>query len=1244
MKILAIRTLNLASLEGKNEIDFTIEPLKSAGIFAITGSTGAGKSTLLDALCLALYAKTPRQVQAKESGIEIHDVATNKIGQGDARSILRKGTSEGYAEVDFIGTDQIPYRSRWSVRRARGKSNGSLQADMVELIHLSANKIISGKKTETLKEIERLVGLSFEQFTRSVLLAQGDFTAFLKADKDEKASLLEKLTGTDHYSEISIRIFNHAKQADADLRELQHDIDAVKCLTEEELLTFQTEKTQLTERLHVLNTEQNKLHLHLNWFTELRKLEEQYNQAQTDVTEAEKLLEESAERIALLRKIESVQDARDLCTKYQLILADYQKKKEDLQHLIPKATEAEQKQTKVQQLHDCSKDKLTEVQQQKKSSELQIQQARELDTKITGLQSQIPDANKAMKKAKAAQNEFLETLSKKQYDKTALTTEITQLESWRAKNMSLEKLSQNLPLVHSKLDDLQIIVTKHQSLEIERREYVQKTENTNLEIEKFSAENSINIQKSEKTKALCESLIQELKAVDSARLKTEEKNLRDAVEHLQQCANQWNLLFQLENLLNNTDVRKNEKKAELESNQKKIIEETRLKDETNIQWEQAKKMLEKAERENSKTAEQLRSQLIDGDACPVCGSMNHPYAHSNPVVQNILEDLRRETEQLQQKHLDHKVNCETTLQLNTKLQQEILTLEKELENKRTERDTQNSVWLNLKPTEDMLALPNEERATWFIQQLNDAKQQIGEIQKQLTAYEQKREQTETLNLEFAKLEKQKNEVALKLSDLQKELEYLKKESKRLQLEQKSALTQTESLKADLSEHAANPNWFTNWQQDPVEFKATLQRLVSEWNEKSVKLLDLTSDSEKLLSEINVLKEQQTAYLQRTEDACKIAEKLQNQTNDLLSQRLLIFEGKAIADVEAAFNKAITDEENALTSMVKNLETAKAETIRLSTLKKEMENTLYQLETLLETQKQKLEEWLGEYSERTSEDITLEQLEHFLSFTNHWIQQERETIKTIEDTVQNSKTVLNDRVKTLLQHRNNGNPQLTEPELLQQSEDLKLQFNEITARSTEIDLLAKQDTERKIALGESLVQLEAKRKIWENWQKLNDLLGSADGKKFRQIAQEYTLDHLLGYANAQLCNLSNRYLLSRIPSTLALQVTDKDMGDEIRSVHSLSGGESFLVSLSLALGLASLSTSRMSVESLFIDEGFGSLDPQTLTIAMDALERLQNQGRKVGVISHVQEMTERIPTRINVKKLTNGKSKVMVTMG
>ena len=207
--------------------------------------------------------------------------------------------------------------------------------------------------------------------------------------------------------------------------------------------------------------------------------------------------------------------------------------------------------------------------------------------------------------------------------------------------------------------------------------------------------------------------------------------------------------------------------------------------------------------------------------------------------------------------------------------------------------------------------------------------------------------------------------------------------------------------------------------------------------------------------------------------------------------------------------------------------------------------------------------------------------------------------------------------------------------------VKTQYDNYSKAKASIAYKLQEDQLNKQKIGNLLNDISAQFAITDNWSKLNEVIGSSDGKKFRQIAQEHTLEVLLSYANIHLKMLTNRYKIERIPNTLGLQVVDLDMGDEIRTVYSLSGGESFLVSLALALGLASLSSSKMKVESLFIDEGFGSLDPNTLNIAMDALERLHNQGRKVGVISHVQEMTERIPVQIKVSKKASGRSKVEI---
>ena len=224
-----------------------------------------------------------------------------------------------------------------------------------------------------------------------------------------------------------------------------------------------------------------------------------------------------------------------------------------------------------------------------------------------------------------------------------------------------------------------------------------------------------------------------------------------------------------------------------------------------------------------------------------------------------------------------------------------------------------------------------------------------------------------------------------------------------------------------------------------------------------------------------------------------------------------------------------------------------------------------------------------------------------------------------------------------QYKKIESPELL-PEIIkkQQEENLNIE----RALST-MEACLLQQAKNKLTVEQIAKELAEKQTVAERWAKLNKLIGSADGAKFKVIAQSYTLNLLLLHANQHLSYLSKRYKLQQVPDTLALQVIDCDMCDEIRTVYSLSGGESFLISLALALGLSSLSSNNLKVESLFIDEGFGSLDAESLRTAMEALEQLQMQGRKIGVISHVQEMSERISVQVQVHKKVNGKSVLTV---
>ena len=255
MKILAIRGKNLASLAGEFEINFHQEPLASAGLFAICGPTGSGKSTLLDALCLALYDKTPRLNRNRADNIELPDVGKETISHRDPSRLLRHGTGDGYAEVDFIGNDRIEYRARWSVWRAHRRIDSPLQDTEITLQTLANEQRIGGKKGEVLKEIVKRLGLEFDQFTRAVLLAQNEFAAFLKAKEDERAELLQKLTGLDACTGISIRAYQRAKaeqqklNALNDQREDQQPLAAdQRAELEQQLTAAKAEATLLEQR------------------------------------------------------------------------------------------------------------------------------------------------------------------------------------------------------------------------------------------------------------------------------------------------------------------------------------------------------------------------------------------------------------------------------------------------------------------------------------------------------------------------------------------------------------------------------------------------------------------------------------------------------------------------------------------------------------------------------------------------------------------------------------------------------------------------------------------------------------------------------------------------------------------------------------------------------------------------------------------------------------------------------------
>lgn len=953
MKILAIRLKNLTSIEGTVEVDFMVEPLHSAGIFAISGPTGAGKSTLLDALCLALYDKAPRFATSVEN-VNLADVGDNQINQSDVRNLLRRGTSDGYAEVDFLGIDGRRYRSRWSVRRTRNKINGSLQPQTLEVKELDTEKEFQGTKKELLIQLVELVGLTYEQFTRTVLLAQNDFATFLKSKGAAKAELLEKLTGTGVYSRISQEVYARNKAAQEEVTLIQNRMNVIELMPEEELLALQKEKE--------LSTEKRALGI--------------------------KLLVEQNEQLNVVRSLKIQEEL-------------WKKKQQEEQE--------EQAREKVLQGALASQEEgLVHFKAQWEAIQPDLKKARQLDVQIQSQQSSYIQSQQILQ---AANRQVAEQEQK------------------------MRVAAEQLQVSYSSLNRLLSHVGIEEALQLEQVEEILRQEES-----KLAAATSTNEERLLRLNTFGYPLLAEEQMKLQKEL-TRQQNIRQLTET------------------------QTKAKTEIERLEKEVADCLKQLTEQETALKVTQRLYENARMAVGKDVKALRRQLQEGEACPVCGSTAHPYHQEQEVVDTLFRSIEQE----------YNVAAANCQQMNNRS----IALQRDLAHQKTVD---------------------------------------GQIAEQLAA------------LYKAGIEAGNEEqIQHRLAELaERILEYR--------------------------------NLYAEWQRGDEEIKKI--RTHCEALRENVSLCRLA------MQKVSSAKEQLVILQNAASAELKRFEVIEKALNVLRQERSQLLKGKSADEAEAAVAKREKELNLALEKARKEVEAVHN---RLSGLQGEMKQIALAIEEL------------------------------------------QEQYKKIES------------------------PELL-PEIIKKQQEENLNI-ERALSTMEARLL--QQAKNKLTVEQIAKELAEKQTVAERWAKLNKLIGSADGAKFKVIAQSYTLNLLLLHANQHLSYLSKRYKLQQVPDTLALQVIDCDMCDEIRTVYSLSGGESFLISLALALGLSSLSSNNLKVESLFIDEGFGSLDAESLRTAMEALEQLQMQGRKIGVISHVQEMSERISVQVQVHKKVNGKSVLTV---
>lgn len=1242
MKILAIHINNLASLEGETIIDFRTEPLSSAGIFAITGPTGAGKSTILDALCLALYAHTPRYEKSSDPNQSIQDIAGNQVTQSDPRSILRDGAGEGFAKVDFIGVDGDHYQSAWNVKRARSKAGGKLQAYVMSLKNITSNTDAQGTNREILIAIIRVVGLSFDQFTRAVLLAQGDFTAFLKAGNNDKADLLEKLTGTEIYSEISKRIFEHHRREKEELNVFQIQKQSINIISDEQLSILNNRIKELLTIQQDQKRNEETLAKELTWREQLNTLSQQLNQSKENYNLSAAAKEEAKPREIKLILLDQVQPARiwiqGLKTDGQLL----NEKKERLKTLDSKIITLQGEKIAHDEIVKSLQLNLESKSKQRDDAVPLLDTAKKLDVKLSDSAAQLLIADNELKQAKEILEEHRKLLEQKNQKAEELKTSIKTLTAFVEKNQTRRPLADNHKLILLKLADAQ----KFQNAGKQANDSLQSINNsivasTQEVTQKESALNELQAS----VKSLSEIYQQkanELKAIDISALKKSKTEADTQVIELGQAIADWKTLYEATQVIDSskTTLAKNEK--ELGLLQKQFTKSEKELKTANVQKEAAYRSLEIAKIAATENVLALRGQLTEKNPCPVCGSLEHPYVVHDSQLNHILIKLEEDFKNQELRHNDILTQHSTLKEKIKQLEKDNAKLTKELILKENEITEHRENWTRFRRHADAENRPANEVGEWLKQQRNE--QQVAQVKLngQYSAWEKQQQDTEEQKKLHDQAIQQFQDADNSLKDIRRSLQSLQEKGKQAKGEYETSIKNLDEIKETIGQYFTDANWFEQWRTDAAAFTQAIDKFVSEWKTNTESLEKAKNEQGISAATIKGLEDQQLHLLVETSKKEQARLALDQQRVKLLGERNALFGGQAVELVEqnlkVAIDKASQDLEKqklALDSLLTNI-------TRFGTQKDEIKEELDRLNILIADHNANLTKWLTDHNSKHASALQLADLENLLAVTSDWIDTERKAIQQISNVFLQEQTMLQEHTAALQRHQEQKWPERDIEAVSNLLAEAKTAFQVSIKENTEIGLQLKQDSENRTRAGTLLQQIETKEEVVENWAKLNQVIGSADGKKFRQVAQEYTLDILLEYTNIQLQMLSMRYVLQRIPQSLGMQVIDQDMGNEIRTVNSLSGGESFLVSLALALGLASLSSTRMQVESLFIDEGFGSLDPNTLNMAMDALERLHNQGRKVGVISHVQEMTERIPVQIKVSKQNGGRSLVEVS--
>ncbi len=1251
MNIEKIIIENLASISGEQTIDFTAEPLRSAGLFAITGDTGAGKSTILDAICLALYNRAPRFDDAeriRKDELETSDDKGQSIQAGDVRGILRRGQKHGSATLIFATPDGARYEARWSVRLKR---TGTYDRVERSLRRLSPKKQTFGER-EIDDAVRDAVGLDYAQFTRTVLLAQNSFANFLKARRDDKSALLEKLTGTDIYGRISKKVYELNAEAQADVEALKNKMEGMlhDRLEPEELAELEERQRLLNTLIGQTGTALEKTAQQLQWYADTALAEQEVAQKEQERDRAHK-------ELAALRGDELELSRYDELSPIQPLFQEIRMRQDDLAAMQQREAESTRNLAAAKESADAAARRLDTAREATDDAEqfLRIRQplisrGNALAGEIKMAEAQLADLRKQMENSQALAGEKRQQREAKEQALKA-TEQEKNLRQSHVQELAVHRMMfDKFDLVKDKLTMLQAETARNSEQHAKHAALASRQQMLKGRL----AAGESNLQESQaKMNALKSELLihrQSNHGHDSTELQQRAIELKNKLGGLQRAEKLWRHIAdgyaEIEEknaLMRRIAAAIRNQKTELAAAAQELAAEESA-------YDRIRTAYTLSQTENIK---RLRKQLVEGTACPVCGATHHPYhTETERELGELLSNLEEEYNALSASLAAKRGQVE---ELRGRLLSEEVRLQAEQgffkeRQKRLEADLEE--WHAYAAIDQTFAdasqtVNHEARLTTIRLLAEGAGRELKEAEKDLEAYNFHQSHINSLNEQIAALEAQMADSRQQIDSCRTELKIAAAAADDLQaaifLSDRSCAT----LYADLGDMVTLSGWFADWKKSPDNFRLRLSALHGDWADTCAALEDAARREAALRDELKNARENEAEAQKRCADCRERIGAASEQLHAKQSEMFRLF-GEATPESElAALNARVEEARAAEAAARKESEEAlmglQAAEARLRGLAEERDKC----QQTHREKSQALDLWIARFNTEHPPVTSDELARLFTAETDR--KAVRERIAGCRGRLALAGHRLEEaRARLLALQAEPWKPSKDQPgesreALAAAKGEMEAKLESCREESTLIRsrLLSHRNCEqRAAALSAALSEAEDNA---AQWARLNQLIGSSDGKRFREAAQAYTFRFLVAQANHHLSALCPRYSLQTLGGSLTPIVVDHYMFDRPRYVHSLSGGETFVVSLALALGLASLSSGSLRIGSLFIDEGFGNLDRDSLDTVMDALANLDRaQGRKVGVISHTEQIRAQIAPQIRLlPKAADGASVIKV---